>query len=694
MNAERTSHPEEPAYPPCKSACPILTDAREYIQLIAERKYDEAYAAIRRQNPLPGVCGRICTHPCEAVCKRGQVGEPIAIAALKRFSCDGPRRQPYQAILPEAPTGHAVAVIGSGPAGLSAAHDLALLGHHVTIFETLPVLGGMLRVGVPEYRLPKDVVEQEIQTILDLGIEVKTGVRIGEEITLADLFEKGYGAVFLAVGAHKDRKLGIPGEEALEGVVAAVSFLRGISEGKAPEVGRRVAVIGGGNTAVDSARSALRLGSEAVTMVYRRSKEEMPAAREEIEEAIEEGIEIAYLTSPVEILGTHGRVSGLKCIETALGDADAGGRRSPKPVPGSEFVLDVNMVIAAIGQAPESSCFGDDLEVSAQGNRIVAKDPETLATSIPGVFAGGDAVTGPATAIKAIAAGQRAARAIDLYLKRTSEDASESAGDVRPQEISGPVMEKTRRFARSRPPRVPVRDRLRDFGEVVSVLSEDLATQEALRCLHCHLGARVDQEACVSCLTCVRICPLQIPKANKMGEITIDPVDCQACGMCAMECPVRAIDIRLHSGVEILAQLEEAIGQSRFAGPLIVGFFDLHGTFGVEDLENLRENYPGIVPVTVFGLRRIDTTHMLRAFEFGAAGVFLAACPDDRDPFPETRDRIKRRVAHTAVLTELLGLGKGRVEILEMPDKGLIDEKAIDELIQKIKEIGPSPLRV
>jgi NADPH-dependent glutamate synthase beta subunit-like oxidoreductase/coenzyme F420-reducing hydrogenase delta subunit len=692
MNSTLGLKPQEG--PPCQLACPIFTEARAYIQLIAERKYDEAFAAIRKQNPLPGVCGRICTHPCETACKRGQVDEPIAIAALKRFPTDVSRKSPHKPAAPGEASGHKVAIVGSGPAGLSAAQDLALLGHAVTIFEALPALGGMLRVGVPAYRLPKNVLDEEIDAILELGVEAKTGIRIGEDVRLEGLFEQGYDAVFLAIGAHKDRKLGIPGENSLQGVASAVSFLRDVNEGKNPSAGRRVAVIGGGNTAVDSARSLRRMGSEVVHLVYRRSREEMPATQEEIEEAVHEGVKPTYLTSPVEILGADGNVCGLKCIRNELGDPDKSGRKSPKPVAGSEFVLDVEMIIAAIGQAPESSSFGSKLERSERGNRIAAKDPITLATSIPGVFAGGDAVTGPATAIKAIAAGQRAARAIDAYLRRESQSRSRVADPVDLEKVSSGVIERTRCFSRSGGEMLPAAERLRGFDEVTSAMSESRAIQEALRCLHCHLGARVDQEACVSCLTCVRVCPLGIPRASKMGEITINPVDCQACGMCAMECPVRAIDIGLHSGVDILEQMEQEMAGAQRSGPLVVSFFDLHGNFGLEDLENLRQNYPSLVPVTVFGLRRIDTHHVLKAFELGADAVLLAACPEERDPFPDMRDRIKGRVASVMALTDMLGLGGERVKICTMPEKGLIRDTDVDELLQKIKEIGSSPLRV
>ncbi|MBW1675304.1 MAG: FAD-dependent oxidoreductase [Deltaproteobacteria bacterium] len=676
-------------YPPCKLACPILTDVREYIQLIAERRFEEALASIRNLNPLPRVCGRICTHPCEAACKRGQVDEPIAIPALKRFAADGPWKGRYKAIMPDKSTGQKVAVVGSGPAGLAAAHDLALLGHHVTIFEALPVLGGMLRVGVPAYRLPKNVVDEEIQAILDLGVEVKTGVRIGEEIKLTDLSEQGYKAVFVAIGAHKDRKLGIAGEDGFEGVVSAVSFLKAVNQGENPKVGKKVAVIGGGNTAVDSARCLLRMGAETVHMVYRRSRDEMPAAKEEIEEAIHEGVQVSYLTSPVEIFGEDGNVSALRCIKNELGEPDVSGRRIPKSVPGSEFTIDVDMVIAAIGQAPDSSFL--DNELTERDKRIYVEDPYALMTTHPGVFAGGDAVTGPATVVEAISAGKRAGISIDLYLRGEPLPTTEQMEAVETAKLSPALIEKTRKFARCSKISLPAEARLKGFDEVDAVLSEDLATKEALRCLHCFLGARIDKEKCISCLTCVRVCPLGIPTTTKMGEIAIDPFACQACGMCVLECPVRAIDISLDPHSKIAREIEWAISRSQQVEPVIVGFFDLHGNFRSSDVESLRQDYPNILPVMVFGLRRVDTSDILKAFEFGADGVLLAGCPSDTDPFPETADRVKRRMAHARTMLEALGIDGARLEVCDMPDEGLVEKELIDGLIQRIK--GPGQAR-
>ncbi|MBW1770398.1 MAG: FAD-dependent oxidoreductase [Deltaproteobacteria bacterium] len=688
---DNTTHIKHNDDPPCKAACPILTDAREYVQLIAERRFEEAFASIRKLNPLPSVCGRICTHPCEAACKRGQVEEPIAIATLKRFACDGSWKDQYKGTPPAKPTGHKVAVVGSGPAGLAAAHDLALLGHDVTIFEALPILGGMLRVGVPAYRLPKDVLDEEIRAILALGIEAKTGVRLGKDIKLTELFKQGYKAVFLAIGAHKDRKLGIPGEDELAGVVSAVSFLRRVNQGESPEVGEKVAVIGGGNTAVDSARCALRIGVEVVHMVYRRTGDEMPAAREEIEDAIEEGIQISYLTSPLEILGKDGKVTGLKCIKNELGEPDAGGRRSPKPVPGSEFTIDVDMVIAAIGQVPDSSFVAAELGVTDRRKRIIVDGAYTLVTTQPGVFAGGDAVTGPATVVEAISAGKRAAISIDLYLREKPFPSTERAEAEEPAKLSSSLIDKTRKFSRCGKQGIPVNQRLKGFDEVDAVLSEDLATKEALRCLHCYMGAQVDREKCVSCLTCVRVCPLGIPATSKMGEITIDPFACQACGMCALECPVRAIEINLHSRGELAKQVEESARSNQDGA--ILGFFDYHGNFGAGDLTSLRENHPSITPLFLFGLRRLDTSHLLTAFECGADGVLLATCQPDADPFPGETDRLKRRVNDARSVLDFLGLDGNRLQVVDMPERGLFDEGQITEVMKTITELGPSPLR-
>jgi NADPH-dependent glutamate synthase beta subunit-like oxidoreductase/coenzyme F420-reducing hydrogenase delta subunit len=689
---DNTTGKEQHKDPPCQAACPILTDAREYIQLIAERKYEEAFGSVRKLNPLPSVCGRICTHPCEAACKRGQVDEPIAIATLKRFACDGPWKDQYKGTPPAKPTGHKVAVVGSGPAGLAAAHDLALIGHEVTIFEALPILGGMLRVGVPAYRLPKDVLDAEIQAILHLGIEAKTGVRLGKDVKLAELFEQGYKAVFLAIGAHKDRKLGIPGEDELAGIVSAVSFLRRVNQGENPEVGEKVAIVGGGNTAVDSARSARRLGAKEVRMIYRRTSDEMPASAEEIEDAIEEGIQILYLTSPLEILGKDGQVSGLKCIKNELGESDASGRKSPKPVEGSEFSIDLDMVIAAIGQAPEPSSIGEELEVSERGNRIHAEDV-SLATNQAGVFAGGDAVTGPATAVQAIAAGKQAAISIDLYLRGKALTETKPAKEGETQELPERIVEKTSTSPRCLMRTLPLDDRLAAFDEVALGLTGEQAVLEAQRCLHCNLGATVDEERCIGCGTCVEACPLDIPSVDPDGRLNLDLFECQACGTCVAECPVQAIDARFYPHRWVVAEVQKVVGEWQTTDPFIVGLFSQYGNFNQGDLDALGKAFPQFVQVPVFGLERVSLSDMIRLFQFGADAVLIGKAPPKNNRFPGAWPLVDKRCEAAKEILDLLGYGGERLIQYTMPEEGLYETGWLDETMERISTMEPNPLR-
>ncbi|KAF0123567.1 MAG: NADPH-dependent glutamate synthase beta chain-like oxidoreductase, partial [bacterium] len=336
---------------PCKATCPAHIHVQGYIALIAKGRYEEALALIKKDNPLPAICGRVCHHPCEARCTRGKVDEPVAIDFLKRFVADIELTSKEKK-LPEIEEKREerIAIIGSGPAGLTSAYYLALKGYNVTIFESLPVAGGMLAVGIPEYRLPKDILNAEIDYIKGLGVEIRTNTRIGVDLTIQDLKQDGYKAIFLAVGSHISRKLGIEGED-LQGVVHGVHFLRDISLGKKVPLGERVAVIGGGNVAIDSVRTALRLGAKEAFIIYRRSIEEMPANEEEIEEAEEEGIKIHCLVAPVRILGKDGRVVGLECIRMKLGEPDESGRKRPIPIEDSGFIIEVDAVIPAIGQS-------------------------------------------------------------------------------------------------------------------------------------------------------------------------------------------------------------------------------------------------------------------------------------------------------------------------------------------------------
>lgn len=399
---------------PCVAACPAHINAQGYVQLITQGKYKEAVELIYKNLPLPGVLGRVCPHPCEKVCRRGEKDEPISICKLKRFAAD---QVDYGDLkIPEiTPKEEKVAVVGSGPAGLSAAYYLALQGYKVSIFEAGPVLGGWLRVGIPEYRLPRDVLDKEINHILNLGVEAKTNTAFGKDVTYQDLKDQGYKAFFMGVGCQKGAKLAIAGEDA-EGVIQGVDFLRDAALGKAPMDIKNAVVIGGGNVAIDAARTLGRLGAQ-VNILYRRSRLEMPAFGEEVDAAIHEGAKIQFLTAPVEVVTNGAKVTGIKCIKMELGPADESGRRRPVPVAGSEFVVNCDTIVPAIGQVIDPDFWSAAEGVERTRRNTIGYDAVTFQTAVPGVFAGGDAGTGPATVVEAVAAGREAAESITRYLQ-------------------------------------------------------------------------------------------------------------------------------------------------------------------------------------------------------------------------------------------------------------------------------------
>jgi formate dehydrogenase beta subunit len=472
---------------PCQRTCPTGIDIPRYIHLITEGRYREAISVIKETNPFPLTCGRVCPHPCEEMCRLGKVTEPVNINHLKRFVADmemhaSHRITPYQA--PK--TGKQVAIIGGGPAGLTCAFYLARLGHSPTIFEAMPELGGMLRYGIPEYRLPKKILDWEIEGILTLGVEVNTGVTMGEDFTLKSLKDEGFDAIFLGTGAWDSRGLGVDGED-LEGVLPGTHFLIDRGLGKETPVGDKVAIIGGGNTALDAARTSWRLGAKEVTILYRRSRVEMPANDIEIEEAEREGVLFHYLAAPTKLMGNNGKLTELEYIEMELGEPDESGRRRPVPKEGTEKIIKVDNVIAAIGQFPVTGFLKDEGMALTRWDTIELVNEATGETNLEGVFAGGDAVSGASIAIEAIGAGRRAARSIHQYLSGETVKAPESAitkdthlPDV--EELIG-VSESER----VKMPELSIDERRESFDEVEQGLNEQLATQEAARCLRCGL---------------------------------------------------------------------------------------------------------------------------------------------------------------------------------------------------------------
>lgn len=458
---------------PCQNACPAGVEVPLYISAIRQKDYSRAVEIIRENNPFPAICGRVCNHPCESKCRRSQIDDPVAIRALKRFAADYDMKNPQKPVL-RALKSKKVAIIGAGPSGLTAAYYLAREGYSVTVFEALPVAGGMMAVGIPEYRLPREILAAEIEHIKSVGVEIKLNQALGRDFSLEDLKKQNFEAIFIAIGAHRDMKLGIPGEE-LTGVFSGVEFLRKVNLGLEVPLGERVAVIGGGNAAIDAARTALRKGAGEVHLFYRRSREEMPAQKEEIEDALAEGIRFHHYTAPVEILGDNGKVDKIRIQRMRPGEFDRSGRRKPVPIEGSEFTVKVDSVIAAIGQQPDLNNIG--IEVNKNMTLQVNKD--TLETSLTGVFAGGDCVTGPATVIEAIDFGRRAALSIDKFLggemyrrKRTYVRKTE-------YEIYEQPME---RYAVQK---LSPDERTKSFAEVERGMSEEMAYKEACRCLRC-----------------------------------------------------------------------------------------------------------------------------------------------------------------------------------------------------------------
>ena len=608
---------------PCMAACPVHTEAGRYVTLIAEGKYREAYRVARRPNPFASICGRICAAPCEPACRRGTFDEPIAIRALKRFVCErfGVESMVDLEKLKEVfgrslqKNGIKVAVVGGGPAGFSCAHDLALLGYDVTVFEAQAVAGGMLRLGVPEYRLPRELIRLEINAVLSLGVELKVNMAIGRDFTLSDLRRQGYQAVFLAIGAHRSRDLRIEGVE-LDGVLRAVDYLLNVNLGYRVELGNKVVVIGGGNVAIDVARtaarqekvnvgpitevtealdvarSAVRFGAQEVHMFCLEDWNEMPAARDEIEQALEERIHIHPRKGPSRILGKDGKVTGFETID-CVSVFDDQHRFNPKFAPGTESVIEADTVVMAIGQTSDLTWIRPEDGVEITPRNTIKVDPKTLATTAPGIFAGGDVSFGPRNAIDAVANGKHAAQSIHAYLtgergKSVELDLHEGGVEI--------IVHDTKRYGREwgyeKIQRVPIPilpiDRRVGVAQVEQGYTEEQARREGSRCLHCWenttfepMGEETGTE-CILCGGCVDICPescidlvaldrieasddlaaqleaendvvITGAKDDLVGSVMIKDEDvCIRCGLCAMRCPVGCITMEGYSVTETI----------------------------------------------------------------------------------------------------------------------------------------------
>lgn len=646
---------------PCILACPIRQDARDYVQLIARGRFQEAFRVVRERNPLPSACGRICTHPCETKCRRNSTDAPIAIAWLKRFLGDNFSHETGKITSEKYP--EKIAIIGAGPAGLAAANDLALLGYSCTIFESNPTPGGMLRMGVPTYRLPRTAIDNDVEYIKKLGVEIRYNTTFGVDITFDSLKKDGFSVLFIGVGLSESRSLNIEGVQ-LEGVLKGVSFLNEVNTTGSAKIGKNVLVIGGGAVAMDCARTALRLRTDKVSVACLESRKEMPTTDFEIEEAVHEGVALYNSIGPKRILGKNGRVSGLETLKVKY-VFDEQKRFNPAFYEGSESVIEADTIILAIGQASNLSFLKgqEGIQITRGGTIIV--NPNTFSASVHGIYAGGDVVLGRGTMTESMAQGKKAAIAIHNALRNAAlkdEKWAEKSAvpDVAESRIA--LIKKEQKHEMST---MPLDGRLKTFDEVELGFPLNKAVKEAQRCMNCGAGAFVDDNLCVGCLTCVRICPFEVPKIKKGDTTAYIDGDCQSCGLCIVECPAKAISFKTpleDRGKDALKSVfqEKLVHDIK---PFIINFYCQYGAYK-EEKEGATDNLLvfHFRRVGVLGLGKVDPSLYLRAFELGAHGVLVTACKGDTCHFCKEQEWVERRTKYASQLLSGLGMDSRRLQ--------------------------------
>ena len=649
---------------PCRYNCPVHADVRAYVELIGLGRFGPAIDVIRESLPFAAICGRICHHPCEANCRRNDVDKPVAIREVKRFVAEL-RKAAGSTVRKAARQDKArVAIVGAGPAGMSAALDLARLGYRPTVFEKFSRAGGIPATAIPAYRLPREVIQIDIDWICAHGVELKTGVAIGKDKTLADLRKEGYAAIVLAAGLSKSRMLPLPGADHPQ-VYPVLDFLGQLAFDKKPPVGGSVLVIGGGNVAVDAARSALRLGAKTVQLMCLEDEKEMPAWSWEQDEARDEGVGVLYRRGPVEVVVKGGRIVGLKARKvTRVFDEN----RRFSPQYDDKDVIDVpcETVIVAIGQMVDPGFLAGSADVTLDDRGRLVFNPATHQTSAADVFACGEVVTAPGSAVEACAHGQRAAKAVHQYLSGQGvqlNDALPPSID----KIPAATAEKVYKTQRVAVPVEPPMARKTHFREMDHCLSTDAAVTESRRCMGCGGGAEVIVDKCAACLTCLRVCPFDIPKVTDVARI--DSALCQACGMCAADCPANAIVIKSSPKGDLAARTAEALA-ALGGGKKIVAFLSGFHAPASAWSGSLEDAVPRLAEVYLPSMARLGSGDILKAFELGADAVFVVACQIGADRYPNATQRVRQRTAYAKDLLKQVGFAENCVQMFELADQG------------------------
>jgi len=686
MSEERAAQAErEAVYAPCTAACPVHTDTRQLVEFVLQGRYEDALELLLDANPFSSVCGRICHHPCEQSCRRAKVDAPVGLMRLKRFVMETARdyRASRRTNARVAQPRQRVAIVGAGPSGLTAAHDLAKRGFKPVVFERSATPGGLLGNAIPRYRLPYAVVNEDIEDILALGVELRTGTEVGKDVLLDDLLKDGFGAVLIATGLSESRTLALAGIDS-SGVLLALPFLRMALSPQPPALGKRVVVIGGGNVAIDVARTARRLGAQRVTLVCLERRDEMPAWKWEIEEAEEEGIQIMASWGPASVFADEGAVRGLELKRcTAVFDAD--GRFNPRFDESDTATVVADNVIIAIGQRGDLTCL-EASGVQAQPGDRIHWDARTLATSEPGVFACGEVVTGPGSAVEAVFDGHRAAAAIAHYLQ--NGELLEQTPMELPHlgDLPDEVAQKVKALTPVAVELPPAHRRVQDFSELERGFTEAEALAEARRCLACTTGALADEARCAACLTCVRICPFGVATVEKTAAMPQEK--CQACGLCAAQCPAAAIALKRFGTdqmTERLRQLIPALKQEGLPYPLVVSYCCLFEVTARGFWRRAEREYPrkGLVPIMIPCVARLSVADLLKPFELGAEGVAIVACSEGSCLYPTAEERLLERVRRAKGVLAEIGLERERIDYWVTEGSAEVSWTAFWELSRK-----------